>query len=252
LTAFVTAFPRGVHAEEAIDRLKALSGPAPPGVQLEPLTPGVATPEAPGGVTLTVNGIPVPGETLATTTPQAPGVALTVTAPQAVPEGTEIPADPTRTTVASTGLVPAVPEMDEKELATLLQVELNRIGCNVGKPDGLWGRRSQGGLDRFAKETGRVASTLALGPPLLDLLKVQTEGTCPVVCSARENLVGNQCVLKTCSSGQRLSSKGICYVPVAQPQEVDEEEEEDGYAPRRKPRVTIEFDGPPASLCSLC
>lgn len=213
LTEFIDAFPRGAHIEEAIARLKTLSGPAEAGVQLDP----APTTEA----------------------------SLTVPAPETLPQGTQVRET---TTVATTTTALPVVEMDERELATLLQTELNRIGCQAGTPDGIWGKQSQTSLARFATQTRREASTLALSPALLNLLKSQPAQTCPVVCSVREDLVDGQCVLKTCPSGQRLNSKGICYVPVAaqptkkKPPVADEDDE---------PRVKVEIEVP-QSLCSLC
>lgn len=207
LTAFITAFPRGTHAEEAIERLKTLSGPATPAVQIVPL---------------------------------APGEALTVPGSEEVPVGTEI-AGEERTALAAE---PAEAATQEPGLTSLIQAELNRIGCSVGAPDGIWGRRSQAGLERFAAQTGRAVDSLLRAPPLLALLKEQPAGVCPIVCTVRQTLIEGRCVLKSCPAGQRLSSKGICYTPVATPKEEPVAEE-----PKKK-RDLNELPSP--SLCSLC
>ena len=211
LSEFINAFPQGAHIDEAIARMQVISGPSSPGIELEPVTSGTT---------------------------------LDVPVPATEKQGTQV----RETTVADIGIAP---EINERELVTLVQTEMNRLGCNLGRPDGDWGPRSKNALGRYAKEKGLDVAVLEIGIPLLNDLKRQTGRICPLVCSVREEVSGDQCVLKTCPSGQRLSSKGVCYVPVAQPREEEDEEE----APvRRKPKITISIgdDGPPPSLCSLC
>ena len=228
LDDFIDAFPRGAHIAEAIARLRALSGPVSTGVALDQPT----TDEPP----LVVSGLPDPQPLQPTLTP--------------------LGEDPGRTTVADVAPVQPVLEIDERQLAQLLQVELNRIGCAVGSPDGIWGRRSKAALAIFARETSRDVAALTLTPALLDLLKTQTGRVCPVVCSVREDLVGDQCVLKTCPAGQRLSSKGACYVPVAanpapkqQPANQGTPSKSNGLPVYNK---GFDQDAIPQTLCSLC
>jgi uncharacterized caspase-like protein len=102
---------------------------------------------------------------------------------------------------------------DPKELARSVQVELNRLGCNAGSPDGIWGRGSRSAATLFERHSNL---TLASVEPTADFLRQLREietRVCPLVCRATENKVGNACVTKTCPAGKKLSSKGVCYTP---------------------------------------
>jgi peptidoglycan hydrolase-like protein with peptidoglycan-binding domain len=41
-----------------------------------------------------------------------------------------------------------------KVLAMSIQLELNRLGCDAGAPDGIWGNGSRRALGRYAEKTG--------------------------------------------------------------------------------------------------
>ena len=45
---------------------------------------------------------------------------------------------------------------DGKALATAIQLELNRLGCEAGQPDGIWGQGSKAALGRYAAKTGET------------------------------------------------------------------------------------------------
>lgn len=105
-----------------------------------------------------------------------------------------------------------VPVLDPFTLALNIQTELNRLGCPVGTPDGKFGPRSRQALTEFLRYSG---GGLASEPSMEILVALQGKGArvCPLQCSVREVAQGDQCVTKSCPSGQRLSSKGTCYVP---------------------------------------
>ena len=44
-------------------------------------------------------------------------------------------------------------------------------------------------------------------------LKQQGDRVCPLVCGARFDAIGDNCVLKTCPSGEKLGSNGSCFKP---------------------------------------
>ena len=50
--------------------------------------------------------------------------------------------------------MPDEPSPDPGEMARLLQVELRRVGCNPGVPDGRWGPRSRRALEEFNRQEG--------------------------------------------------------------------------------------------------
>ncbi|MBG6209251.1 hypothetical protein IWQ49_003922 [Labrenzia sp. EL_126] len=100
-----------------------------------------------------------------------------------------------------------------KELAARIQTELNRVGCSAGRPDGIWGRGSRRAADQFNRHSKLQLASLEPTVDFLYRLRNFETRVCPLVCKVTENLVGNTCVAKTCSSGQRLSSRGKCYTP---------------------------------------
>lgn len=123
-------------------------------------------------------------------------------------------AEPEPTAGATTNFV-AGPVLSPRETNFEIQSELNRIGCSAGKPDGLWGKRSAAAVRNYLKFGNARLASLDPTSDLLNILRQENTGVCPVVCSAREDLQNGQCVAKTCGSGQRLSSKGQCYTPKA-------------------------------------
>jgi len=107
-----------------------------------------------------------------------------------------------------------VDEEEQQELTLSLQKELNRLGCDAGPEDGDWGRRSDEAMERLR---GAVPTVYGIEPSLtlLALLQEMPEGTCPLICSVREEKVDGTCKLKTCPAGQYLDSRGDCKVRVA-------------------------------------
>lgn len=93
--------------------------------------------------------------------------------------------------------------IDPRELALGIQSELARLNCNPGRPDGIWGRRSQSALDKFAKASKIELASASPAPELLDQLQGYDGTGCPKAVVTR----------KTCAAGQRLSRKGNCYTP---------------------------------------
>lgn len=145
----------------------------------------------------------------ATPAPQAtPDPAPEIELSSVTPDGAEKPE------VAATP--PQIEQPDERELARGLQTELNRLGCNAGAPDGIWGRKSRAALALLAKHA--PAAKIAGLEPTEALLHhaEQLEGRiCPLTCAVTENLINGACQRKTCAKGQRLSSRGQCYTPQA-------------------------------------
>lgn len=124
----------------------------------------------------------------------------------AAPSGGTVPATP------NTGVQPDIdPGLQGKQLAAMVQVELNRLGCSVGKADGLWGRNSRSALRLFARHSGAVLAATDPSIVLLRTMRATPGRICPLTCGVQENLVNGQCIAKTCAAGKRLSSKGVCY-----------------------------------------
>lgn len=105
------------------------------------------------------------------------------------------------------------PEEPTRELVRSMQTELNRLGCDAGRPDGIWGRNSRGALTNFAKHAEIDLASLEPEAGVLDTLKQREGRVCPLVCSARQEEQNGQCVTKSCPAGQQLSSNGNCFTP---------------------------------------
>ncbi|MEZ5800888.1 MAG: caspase family protein [Nitratireductor sp.] len=104
----------------------------------------------------------------------------------------------------------------EKELVRSIQSELSRVGCDAGKADGIWGRKSEQAVSRYAKHGGLKLTSLDPDESLLKTLQNDKGRICPLNCSAREVEKNGQCVAKTCESGFRLNNAGECVsAPVA-------------------------------------
>ena len=104
------------------------------------------------------------------------------------------------------------PEAEEpdREAIRSIQAELGRIGCDAGRPDGIWGRNSRAALSNFAKHASVDLPTLEPTFSLLDQLEKQDGRVCPLVCKVTEIERDGQCHRKTCASGQQLNSRGEC------------------------------------------
>lgn len=168
-----------------------------------------------------------------TTEPQATRPAIEPNTVVIVPELTPVPpaetgenevvlssVDPDQTEVSPELPDTAAPSrftpLSQEELTRRTQAELNRLGCNAGTEDGIWGNKSRGALERLAKHAPSV-EIAALDPTetLLRDMEALDGRICPLECAVTENLIDGSCVQKTCPSGQRLSSKGQCYTPQA-------------------------------------
>jgi hypothetical protein len=111
---------------------------------------------------------------------------------------------------------PDLEPQTKRELAFGLQTELNRLGCNAGTPDGIWGQQSRAALTRFTEYAPPSGvETLEPTKPLLDHAKQFSSRVCPLTCKVTETLTDGACLLKTCAKGERLSSRGKCYTPQA-------------------------------------
>ena len=91
------------------------------------------------------------------------------------------------------------PELDPREVVLGIQQELDRLSCSPGRPDGIWGKRSQGALDKFARSAKVQLASAQPDVDLLDQLKKYDGDGCPVA--------------RGCPSGQKMNSRGQCYTP---------------------------------------
>jgi hypothetical protein len=109
----------------------------------------------------------------------------------------QAPAESARSTKAT---------FDEAEVARDIQQKLAQLECNPGRPDGIWGKRSQSALDKFVRASGVKLVSARPEPALLNQLREYSGAGCP------KPVIVN----KTCPAGQRLSRKGNCFTPRSQ------------------------------------
>lgn len=69
---------------------------------------------------------------------------------------------------------------DSRQLARLLQIELQRAGCNPGKADGQWGPRSRRALERFNRHAGTRLPIEAATAETLEAVRSRSTA-CPAV-----------------------------------------------------------------------
>ena len=74
-------------------------------------------------------------------------------------------------------VTPAGPGEIQRESTREAQVYLNQLGFNSGSPDGLWGPRSQGALNRFRVSRGQQQNSSPLSQADLELLHLQVHGS---------------------------------------------------------------------------
>jgi len=104
----------------------------------------------------------------------------------------------------------AVSPLQGRELALALQTELKRVKCYSNSVDGDWGRGSRAALKNFSRY---AKLNLATEEPTMDALNAvggSKDRVCPLTCGVQYRVQGDQCVKKTCPSGQRLNSRGQC------------------------------------------
>ncbi|WP_066472344.1 caspase domain-containing protein [Bosea sp. WAO] len=131
---------------------------------------------------------------------------------------------------AAAPVPPPAANLDLAGLTKTINIELGRIGCYRGKPEGEWSSRpTSRAVQEFAR-LARISPPDAPSTEFLDLLKGQSGRVCPLQCSARQIERDGACVAKSCPSGQRLDAEGDCVAPkpkrLAQP----------AAEPRQKPR----------------
>jgi len=96
------------------------------------------------------------------------------------------------------------PARDPREVARDIQAALAAFNCNPGRPDGIWGRRSQRALDAFVRASGVKLASVNPDEAMLRQLQDHDGAACPKPAVVKQ---------KTCPAGQRLSRKGNCFTP---------------------------------------
>jgi hypothetical protein len=136
------------------------------------------------------------------------------------------------TVEAEKAKTPSEPQIDRREIARSLQLELKRLGCFDGSVNGDFGISTRAALRNFAK---LAAVSVPDNEPSLDALKAVRgfdKRICPLSCPTGERADGERCIRIVCPVGQFLKD-GSC---IAKPQAAEPKKRVTEPAPRSAPR----------------
>jgi uncharacterized caspase-like protein len=105
---------------------------------------------------------------------------------------------------------PASPQIDQADVARLLQAHLKRVGCNPGSTDGKWDDGSRKALELFNKSAQTKFDIKLASLDALDAVRGKTDRVCPLECAKGQRADGDRCVQIGCSAGFFLNSSGAC------------------------------------------
>ena len=127
----------------------------------------------------------------------------------------------------------AAPNPDA-DLPRRLQAELDRVGCDVGEVDGIWGAGSQRALSAFNRHAGTRFDTSLASRAALDAVRGKRGRVCPLQCGRGSHAVGGRCVASACRRGFARDDDGVCR-PVGRVGRSRPDRYDDPYE-RRRPR----------------
>jgi len=122
----------------------------------------------------------------------------------------------TPTVVASAPSAPdatraLAPQMDEGDIARLLQFHLKRVGCDPGTVDGKWTDQSAHAMAEFNKRAKANFEVKVASLGALDAVKQQKARLCPLVCGKGFKVEEDRCVAEACRRGfVRNKATGEC------------------------------------------
>jgi hypothetical protein len=123
-----------------------------------------------------------------------------------------LPADATREARPA-----AAPQIERREIARLLQVELKRVGCFEGAVDGEFGSATRAALRNFAKLAAISVPDEGLSPDTIKAIRGFDKRICPLVCRSDERAEGDRCIRIVCPRGQVLKDRTCVGKVAAEP-----------------------------------
>jgi uncharacterized caspase-like protein len=105
---------------------------------------------------------------------------------------------------------PPTPQMDQADIARLLQAHLKRVGCNPGTADGNWDDGSKKALELFNKNAQTKFDIKLASLDALDAVRSRPDRVCPLICAKAQRVEGDRCIQIGCGSGFFLNSNGSC------------------------------------------
>src|SRR5262249_46559923 len=105
----------------------------------------------------------------------------------------------------------ALPQMDQADIARLLQFHLKRVGCDPGTVDGKWTDQSTRAMAEFNKRAKASFDVKVASLGALDAVKQQKARLCPLVCSKGFRAEEDRCGAEACKRGfVRNKANGEC------------------------------------------
>jgi uncharacterized caspase-like protein len=105
---------------------------------------------------------------------------------------------------------PSPLQMEQTDIARLLQAHLKRVGCNPGAADGNWDDGSKRALDLFNKNAQTKFDIKLASLDALDAVRGKTDRVCPLICARGQRAEGDRCIQTGCGIGFFLNSSGSC------------------------------------------
>jgi hypothetical protein len=96
------------------------------------------------------------------------------------------------------------------DVATQLQSELRRVGCNTGAVDGNWNEAARKSLALFNRHAGTTLDLKLASLDALDVVRSKKARICPLVCDRGFKADGDTCVRISCKPGYRAGDDGAC------------------------------------------
>lgn len=90
--------------------------------------------------------------------------------------------------------IAAVEAEPDRELVRSIQRQLQRLGCDPGGADGLWGSRSRAALGAFSREAKIDLASLEPSATLLDEISKRQGRVCPPICRSGQVEKDGRCV----------------------------------------------------------
>lgn len=130
--------------------------------------------------------------------------------------------------------VEPLPKMDRRTLVREMQKDLQRLGCNPGTADGIWGKKGRRALRNFAKYSKVKLSNYEPSEDALQKLRSKKVGICPINCGSNRQWVNGKCIAK---KKRVVKKKATAQATrVSKPTQTAVEEEE---APRSNQREVL-------------
>lgn len=98
------------------------------------------------------------------------------------------------TALPLSSLLNTSPEQEKILINLGIQQHLNRLGCNAGETNGIWGADSNNAMRRYANSKRVLYASLTPNSLFLTQLKNQLTRVCPLICAGQTTNIGGRCV----------------------------------------------------------